>query len=155
MGKILKNWLKTDKDIPVREDVSLNLRVASTLIYNEFEKITGAMGISSSQYNVLRILKGVYPGGYPRCEIASRMIERAPDITRIIDRLENQKLVERVRTDKDRRMSITKITKKGLKTVNELQPKVEKKHLEVTKKLNNDECRELSTLLEKLYEHLT
>jgi DNA-binding MarR family transcriptional regulator len=154
MGEVLKNWLKMTKEIPVREELSLNLRIASTLLYNEFEKITLSFGITGAQYNVLRILKGVYPGGHPRCEVATRMIERAPDITRIIDRLEKQGLVERDRSDDDRRMSITKITKKGLNIVNDLKPKIEKQNKELTKDLSDRECARLSALIEKLYEKL-
>ena len=154
MSEILKKWLKLSKPIPVREEVNLNLRVASALLNNEFDKIIDSYAITGSQYNVLRILKGVYPGGHPRCEIASRMIERAPDITRLIDRLEKQKLVERDRSDKDRRMSVTKITQKGLNVVNELQPVIEKKHKEITKNLTDAECSKLSQLIEKLYKDI-
>jgi DNA-binding MarR family transcriptional regulator len=155
MGKVLKQWIKSAKEIPVRSELSLNLRVASNLIYNEFEKVTLERGITGTQYNVLRILKGVYPEGHARCGIAERMLDRASDITRIIDRLEKQGLAERDRTEKDRRISITKITEKGLKTVNELNPKVEKLNKSVTKNLNDEECRLLSDFLEKMYEHLT
>jgi DNA-binding MarR family transcriptional regulator len=135
--------------------VDLNLRIASSVIYGRFEKIIEPkFNITETQYNVLRILKGVYPNGHARCEIASRMIERASDITRIIDRLEKQGLVKRDRTTKDRRISITRITKKGLKVVNDIKPLIENEHKLITKNLTENECKELSRLTEKLYKNL-
>ena len=83
-----------------------------------------------------------------------RMIEKSPDITRLIDRLEKQELVERDRTNEDRRMSITRITEKGLKIVNDIQPKLDRINNTITKNLNNDECKILSGLIEKIYCHL-
>lgn len=134
-----------------REEVNLNLGVASNILKNRFEKILAPFAITGTQYNVLRILKGVSPEGHPRCEIMQRMMDRAPDITRLIDRLEKQGLVLRDRTNEDRRMSITKITEKGLKLINEVQPLIEKEHKEITKNLTETECKELSVLIEKLY----
>jgi DNA-binding MarR family transcriptional regulator len=155
MGEGLKKWLKMDKEIPLRESVDLNIRVASALLEGKFNSFSEKFNITISQYNVLRILKGVYPEGHARCELASRMIERSPDITRLIDRLEKQGLVERDRNAEDRRMSITRITKKGLKIIDEIDPMVEKGHTETTKNLTDAECKELSRLLEKYYEVMT
>ncbi len=151
MGEALKKWLKMSKELELREEVDLNLRVAVTLLDERFDKIISPFNITPAQYNVLRILKGVHPEGHARCEIATRMIERASDITRIIDRLEKQNLVVRDRTNEDRRISITRITEKGIELVDKLKPLVGKEHFENTKGLTDDECRQLSILLEKLY----
>ena len=151
MGEALKKWLKMTKELELREEVDLNLRVAVTLLDERFDKIISPFKITPAQYNVLRILKGVHPEGHARCEIATRMIERASDITRIIDRLEKQNLVVRDRTNEDRRISITRITEKGIELVEKLKPLVEKEHKENTKGLTDDECMQLSVLLEKLY----
>ncbi len=155
MGEQIKKWLKLSKELPIREEVDLNLRIAVTLLSSRFDKMIEAYGITGVQYNVLRILKGVHPQGHARCEIASRMVERASDITRIIDRLEKNGYVERDRTSEDRRMSITKITAKGIKLVEELKPVIEEEHKKITKNLNEKECKELSDLLEKLYKDMT
>ncbi len=154
MGEALKKWLKLRKELPVREEVLLNLRVASKLLEHDFEKKISDLGITDAQYNVLRILKGVYPEGHPRCEIITRMIEKAPDITRLIDRLEKQDLVERDRTSEDRRKSITRVTEKGLKIVNEIQPRLDELSRKLTKELTTEECKVLSGLIEKIYGHL-
>ena len=151
MGEILKKRLKMKKELPAREVLNLNLRIASNVLANRFEKLISKFGISTSQYNVLRILRGVYPDGHPRCEIAVRMMEIAPDITRLIDRLEKQGFVVRDRTSEDRRMSITKLSEKGLKLMDEIQPVIDKEHKRSTKNLSEEECRNLSLLLEKLY----
>src|SRR5215469_2180755 len=65
--------------------------------------------ISATQYNVLRILRGA-PEGLPCGEIASRMITRDPDVTRLLDRLEKHGLIVRAREARDRRTVITRIT---------------------------------------------
>ncbi len=151
MGEALKKWLKLSKELGLREEVDLNLRVAVTLLDQKFDKIIEPFEITGAQYNVLRILKGVHPEGHARCEIATRMIERASDITRITDRLEKQGLVVRDRTKEDRRISITKITEKGIELVDRMKPLIEKEHIQNTKGLTDEECRQLSILLEKLY----
>lgn len=154
MGEILNNTLMMKKKPTLREEVSLNLAVASSILRDRFEKISVPFGITASQYNVLRILKGIHPEGHPRCEVIKRMVDRAPDITRLIDRLEKQGLVKRDRINEDRRKSITVITEKGLKLVSDIQPFIDKEHRELTKGLNDAECAELSRLIEKMYENL-
>ena len=151
MGKSLNKWLKMKKEPQPMEESLLNLYVASHLLMNESDKICGKFGITSGQYNVLRILKGVYPDGHPRCEISSRMIERSPDITRLIDRLEKQELVKRERTDDDRRKSITKITKKGLDLLKKMKPELDKLTKKIDEKLTVKEAQDLSKYCEKLY----
>ncbi|MEO8513010.1 MAG: MarR family transcriptional regulator [Ignavibacteria bacterium] len=151
MGEALKKWLKMSKELELREEVDLNLRVAVTLLDERFYKMIEPFGITAAQYNVLRILKGVHPEGHARCEIASRMIERASDITRIIDRLEKQGLVVRDRTKEDRRISITRITENGIELVDKLKPLIDNEHVQNTRGLTDEECMQLSVLLEKLY----
>ncbi len=154
MGNILNKWLKMKKSPDSKEEALLNLQVAAHFVKAKLEKICGIFGITGAQYNVLRILKGVYPEGHPRCEIIARMIEPSPDTTRLIDRLEKQEFVERDRSEKDRRMSITKITSKGLKLLEKMHPVIVKEQSDIIKKFTAAECRELSRLCEKLYQHL-
>ena len=71
-------------------------------------------GLSSNQYNVLRILRGA-PDGLACGEIGDRMITRDPDITRLLDRLERSKLIARWREERDRRVVVARITPEGLK----------------------------------------
>lgn len=71
-------------------------------------------GLTVQQYNVLRILRGAQPEAVPTLEIATRMIEQAPGITRLLDRLEAKKLIERVRCTRDRRRVLCTISPAGL-----------------------------------------
>ena len=154
MGEALQKILKMKKKPPLREELELNIGVAASVMRERFEKAIEPFGITVSQYNVLRILKGVYPNGHPRCEIMLRMIDRAPDITRLVDRLEKMGLVKRERDGEDRRMSISVITAKGLKLIEQIQPLIDNTHKSTTKDLSDKECGELSRLIEKLYAHL-
>lgn len=69
--------------------------------------------ITLQQYNVLRILRGAGPEGLPTLEIAERMIDRTPGVTRLLDRLEQKKLVERERSSEDRRLVYCRISREG------------------------------------------
>jgi DNA-binding MarR family transcriptional regulator len=101
---------------------------------------------------VLRILRGVHPDGHPRCEIAARMLDRAPDVTRIIDRLEQKGLVGRDRSGSDRRHSITRITREGLRVLEKLDEPIRQALVDLKDRLSAKDCRELSRILEKLYD---
>ena len=109
---------------PVQE-AALSLLLAANRLNESVEAVCVSHGITRPQYNVLRILRGVHPQGHPRCEIASRMLERAPDVTRLIDRLQSRGLVRRLRADKDHRQSIAGITPEGLKLLELMQPEVD------------------------------
>lgn len=83
--------------------------------------------LSSTQYNVLRILRGS-PEGLACGEIGNRMITRDPDITRLLDRLEKRGLITRCRETKDRRMVMARITPAGLELLERLDEPVQKAH---------------------------
>ena len=129
----------------------LNLLVAAGHVRDELGRAYGPFGITPQQYNVLRILRGVHPGGYARCEIAVRMVDRAPDLTRLIDRLARQGCVERLRSNADRRHSVTRITRRGLEVLETMQPAVEGLHRAIASRLSRAQCETLSALLERLY----
>ena len=152
MGEALKNRIKQDRfENPVQE-VLLNLLVAAGHVRERLDRVFASYEITHQQYNVLRILKGKHPEGYPRCEISNRMIEKAPDVTRLIDRLEQQGLVERARSQEDRRLSITRITRAGLRLLDSLQPHVEEVLAYFAERVSLRDRRELSRICEGLYE---
>jgi DNA-binding MarR family transcriptional regulator len=82
-------------------------------------------GISSEQYNVLRILRGAGGAGLPTLEIADRMLSRSPNITRLVDRLIAKKLVRRVRSRQDRRVVMITITPEGRELLAQLDAVVD------------------------------
>lgn len=83
-------------------------------------------GITLQQYNVLRILRGAGEAGLPTLEIVTRMVERAPGITRLMDRLERKKLVRRRRCPEDHRQVLCWVTQEGLDLLARLDRPMEK-----------------------------
>jgi len=105
-------------------------------------------GITWQQYNVLRILRGAGLGGLPTLDIAERMIEQAPGITRLLDRLEGKKFVRRERPSDNRRQVLCYITKPGLDLLQELDTPVRNQDNQALHRLNESEIEELIRLLE-------
>src|SRR5262245_52925784 len=110
MGEALRRRLQQARFESPHHEALLNLMVAASYLRSRVEQVCAEHGISEGQYNVLRILRGIHPDGYARCDISGRMVDRAPDVTRLIDRLQKQSLVERARGGADRRQSMTRIT---------------------------------------------
>ncbi len=151
MGEALKQRLLMSRVAGSGHEAVLNLLVAAGHLRERIDRMCEAHGITNGQYNVLRILRGAEPEGYARCEVSKRMIERAPDVTRLIDRLEKRGLVERDRSSEDRRRSITRITDKGLKLLERMQPEIDELDRYVEERLPTRERKELSRILEALY----
>jgi DNA-binding MarR family transcriptional regulator len=102
--------------------------------------------LSSTQYNVLRILRGA-PEGLPCGEIASRMITRDPDVTRLLDRLEKRKLISRCRETEDRRTVRARIAPEGLKLLARLDEPVQAAHRKQLGHLGRQRLQALTELL--------
>ena len=105
-------------------------------------------GLTGTQYNALRILRGAGPDGLPCSEIGERMITRDPDITRLLNRLEQRGLVERARDRQDRRVIFGKITVAGLKLLQELDGPIEKHSRELLRHVGQGPLKRLIDLLE-------
>jgi DNA-binding MarR family transcriptional regulator len=103
--------------------------------------------LSATQYNVLRILRGT-PEGLPCGEIASRMITRDPDVTRLLDRMEKRGLIQRWRETRDRRVVMAKITPHGLKTLGRLDEPIQETHRKQLGHLGRERLRMLMELLQ-------
>jgi DNA-binding MarR family transcriptional regulator len=108
-------------------------------------------GMTVPQYNVLRILNGVYPGAHPRGDIARRMVRRAPDLTRMLDRLVRMGLVEREKGDMDHRQSLARITQKGRELLEHLQPEGGAPEPDPVAPAERAGSTSLVELLEKIY----
>ena len=113
------------------------------------EEVCAAHGITHDQYNVLRILRGAHPEGHPRYAIAERLIDRSPDVTRLLDRVEREGFVGRSRSDEDRRLSISFITDRGITLLKEIDPRILEVHERFTDRFSRDEMHQLATLCEK------
>ena len=106
--------------------------------------------LTHQQYNVLRILRGAGRQGLPTLEIAGRMIERTPGISRMIDRLERKGLVQRVRSDEDRRQVVCHLTEEGRALLRSLDRPVSELDDRLLASLTRAEQRELIRLLNKV-----
>ena len=151
MVTILKKRLKQKKFDSAEQEALLNILVTANFLRLKIDNACSKYGITATQFNVLRILKGKYPEGYPRREIIGRMIEPAPDVTRLIDRLIKQGLVERFTSLDDRRLSLARITKKGIKVLGKTKPLVDNLYDLISDNLTTGEIKRLSTSLEKIY----
>ena len=153
---VVAHELKQDKPFSSPEqEVLLGLRMAAARVvepWARFLKTTAQL--TTHQYNVLRILRGSHPARLACGDIAERMIERDPDITRLIDRLETRGLVKRSRSRQDRRVVEVGITDKGLVLVRGLDVHVQRLPKALFGRLGVERARQLATLLEAVISDL-
>jgi DNA-binding MarR family transcriptional regulator len=132
---------------PCPEEVLfLDLLRTTDMLTRALDRILKSSALSATQYNVLRILRGTLEG-LPCGEIASRMITRDPDITRLLDRLEKRELISRCRETKDRRMVMARITPQGLRLLAQLDEPVKETHRKQLGHLGRERLRGLTELL--------
>lgn len=146
----LRDELKQSKPFgSLEQEAMLSIqRTDAVLGYSIIEALK-PFGVTPTQYNVLRILRGARPAGLCREDIRSRLIAEVPDVTRLLDRMEQAGLVDRERDTADRRLVTTRITAKGLRLLDELDGPVKKVHEEELGHMNNAELRSLIALLAK------
>ena len=113
------------------------------------EEVFRPSGITLVQYNVLRILLGAEPEGLCRNELRDRMLNRMPDVTRLLDRMEKAGLVRRSREDQDRRQVRTRITQQGRQIVDDLEKDVARAHSEQFSHMKGPQLAMLTELLDK------
>lgn len=137
-------------DLPEQE-THLNLLRTHSVLAAEGHRLLKPYKLSEALYNTLRILRGHDDGATPKAcsDIGAMMIAQVPDVTRIIDRLEDMGLAQRRRTDADRRVVLVSITKKGLELLGRLDRPVLEMHKQQLGHMTRAELRELSRLLEK------
>lgn len=137
------------------EEAYLNLIRTAAALAVEFERLFRTHDLSEASYNALRILRGQTQTnpkggahGLPCNQIGEMMVARVPDVTRLVDRLEQASLVERARCEKDRRVVYVRITEKGLKTLALLDKPVIELH---KRQMGHMTARDLSELNRLLY----
>jgi DNA-binding MarR family transcriptional regulator len=132
----------------VEEEALLNLMRSSDCMHRAFHRKARDWGVTSTQYNVLRILRGAQPHGLTCSAIGLRMITAEPDVTRIVARLKALKFVRQQRDHHDRRVVWTKISESGLQLLKEMDPVIERLPIELLGHLNKSELAEFIRLLE-------
>ncbi len=130
----------------LEEDAFLELLRTTDILSRAVVQVLKREGLSLTQYNVLRILRGAGED-IPCGEIANRMITRDPDVTRLLDRLEKRGLISRCRETKDRRMVLTRITPEGLGALSRLDLPVREGHIRRLGHLGRKRQRDLIELL--------
>lgn len=138
---------------PAQEAI-LGLYRTSDVLRRQFSQMVEPHGISLQQYNVLRILRGAGNSGTPTLDIADRMIEMTPGVTRLLDKLEAKKFVRRQRCPKDRRQVLCWITESGLRVLAELDKPLAAAGVRSMEVLSAAEQQDLIRLLERIREHL-
>lgn len=136
------------------QEAAVALMRTADLLRRAIGAVVEPYGITTQQYNVLRILRGAGAAGLPTLEIAERMIEATPGITRLIDRLEAKELVERERSSSDRRCVYCRITSAGIALLARLDEPVIAASEIVTKTVKPRQLAELITLLDRLRDNL-
>lgn len=138
----------------LEQEAQLSVVRTASLLTDAFEQMLRPYGITATQYNVLRILRGAEPDGLCRNELRDRMLTRMPDVTRLLDRMEEAKLVARSRGSEDRRLVSTRITAKGLRLLDEVQDAVSAEHMRRFHHLGKAQLKTLIDLLHTVREKL-
>ncbi len=154
MGEALKRRLKQPKFQSPYQEAVLSIMVAASHLEGMIDRSCAEFGITHQQYNILRILKGAHPEGHACGEIASRMIDPSPDVTRRLDALEKEGLIVRERSSEDRRVVVTRITGKGLTLLAGMEASMTMNDDELKQRLTVDDCREISRLCEKIFDDM-
>ena len=123
MTSRLQVELKQTKPFPSREsEAALGLLRTAAIVEHAQQEALRPFGITTTQYNVLRILRGAGEAGLCGREVGERMITRVPDIPRLLERMEEAGLIRRERDADDRRHVIARITDAGLRMVDQVTP---------------------------------
>lgn len=132
----------------VEEEALLNLLRTSDCLNRGLQRKIRGWGLTATQYNVLRILRGAQPHGLPCAAIGDRMIAAEPDITRLLARLKRLKLIRQHRDRHDRRIVLTSITESGLELLNAMDPAVRSGPGELLGHMRRADLAEMIRLLE-------
>lgn len=135
------------------EEALLNLLRTADCLNRAIHRKTRPFGITATQYNVLRILRGAEPQGLTCSAIGDRMITAEPDITRLLARLKALKLIRQQRDKRDRRVIWTQISPAGLALLAEMDPMVLEAPGELLGHLGGDRLAQLIGLLEQARKH--
>jgi DNA-binding MarR family transcriptional regulator len=145
----LEEVLKTNKFTDEKHKAGLNILYTAYWMKSHYSKVLKETGVTSEQFNVMRILKGKHPEQMCVKDIASRMIEKNSNVPRIADKLVVKKLVKRTTSKEDKRETVMNLTEKGLQTLetaNNIMGEVQTEIIGIT----NEEAKLLNELVEKM-----
>jgi DNA-binding MarR family transcriptional regulator len=151
----LQSELKQKKPFSSREEEAfISILLTSDVLFGKLTGVLKESGLSPTQYNVLRILRGAGVDGLACGEISNRMITRDPDVTRLLDRLEKRGLASRAREQKDRRVITARITEEGLDLLKCLDRPVDRFNKQVLGHVTEKDLTKLINILEAAREQI-
>jgi DNA-binding MarR family transcriptional regulator len=133
----------------LQQEAFLNLWRTYDRLHAAEEELFGRYDLTPQQYNVLRLLRGEHPGSVPTLTLASRLVSRAPDITRMLDKLDARGLIVRERPASNRRQVLVAITEAGLSLLAGLDEEVRACHAHQLGHMGADDLRQLTNLLKQ------
>jgi DNA-binding MarR family transcriptional regulator len=155
MASLKSEIAQTTPFSSLEEEAILNVMRTSDCLQRAFHQQTRGWGLTSTQYNVLRILRGAEPDGLACAAIGERLIAMEPDITRLLARLKRLKLIRQHRDRKDRRVVLTQISGAGLDLLRAMDPVIQRIPLELVGHISRKELEEMIRLLESARESCT
>jgi DNA-binding MarR family transcriptional regulator len=148
MPSNLKSELQQRKPFSgLEQEATLSIARTEAALRQPLEELLKGAGVSLTQYNVLRILRGAGPEGLTRNEIRDRLINRMPDVTRLLDRMEDAGWVTRARETEDRRCVATHLSRSGRALVDSLDAPVQEEHVRRLSHMTRTQLRTLIDLL--------
>jgi DNA-binding MarR family transcriptional regulator len=138
---------------PLEDQIFVALLKAADALASQGDQLMKANGLTSAQYNVLRILRGAGPEGLPCNAIGERMISRDPDMTRLLDRMEKRELITRERQTEDRRVVKARITDEGLKLLKKMDAPIRELHKSQFAHMASARLKSLMDLLTEVAAH--
>lgn len=146
----IEEVLKTNDEMPLAKKLMLNIIVTANYISDKVFEVLKPFEISSQQFNVLRILRGQKGKPANLSTIQDRMISKMSNTTRLVDKLIDKDLCERIVCPSNRRKVEIRITKKGLELLEQIDPEIEQVENEIAEKINEKEIESLNTNLNEL-----
>jgi len=132
-----------------QQEAYLNLWRTYDRLRIEEDRLFEQFGLTAQQYNALRLLRGRHPQRLATLALAERLVSRAPDITRLLDKLEERKLIRRDRLTENRRVVEVRITDEGIKLLKSLDEPVRRCHARQLGHLPAARLRQLVALLKE------
>jgi DNA-binding MarR family transcriptional regulator len=148
-GKALRELKQTKPFRSVADEAFINIQITADVHLRGITEALKPFGLSPAQYNVLRILRGAGRTGLPSGEIGERMVNRDPDVTRLLDRLEARSLVSRSRSDRDRRVVTVRATDEALKLLEQADEPVHETIKKMFTGIGDQKLTSLIALLEE------
>ena len=131
------------------QKVVVNLIYSANWLETRQEELFSPFGITPSQYNILRILRGQGSKSLSGADIKSKMLKRNSDISRLLDRMVKKKLVDRKQCPNDKRVTNVSITQTGLGVLKKIDSHIDQAEKQIIH-LTREEARQLSNLLDKV-----